>query len=167
MTGLVMMLLMAAAAPDPDRLPPDARRPPDVRDLPPAGAPPAIFTYEVAGDCRITGTRKLQGPDQVDWAEAQRRRQVFREDTVWRFIDGMRRQLRERRVKLRGEMVREGELVCHLLPSGEVAEAWIERRDAAPGRRRTPTREPVTVRDGTIADLGTYSLDLNTEETSR
>ena len=48
-----------------------------MRDLPSAEPPLAIFTYGVDGECRITGTRKLQGPEQMSWEVAERERDVF------------------------------------------------------------------------------------------
>jgi hypothetical protein len=72
--------------------------------------------------------------------------------------DGRRSQLLERRVRLLGELVLEGELVCHLRPTGQVLEAWIERTDQGAARRRAPTRDEVPVRNGAIAPLGTFSV---------
>lgn len=161
MTPLVMLLVMAAAQPvDPDLLPPDPEPPDPPRTLPSSGEAPAIFTYSVDGRCRVADPRKLQGSESRTWPEAEGRYDVYRETTLWRFLDGMRRQLRERRVKLMGEMVREGVLVCHLQPSGEVVDAWIEREDDGSARRRAPTRQPVAVSDGEIEHLGTFSLEL-------
>lgn len=168
MTALLLLQAAAAAstaagtAPDPGRLPPPLPRP--VPELP--TDPPAIFLYSVDGECRVVDTRKLQGPEQITWGDVQRAKQVFREQTAWRFVDGLRRQLQERRVKLLGEMVLEGELVCHVLPSGEVVEAWIEREDGGAGRRRIPDREPVDSTDGNLQDLGTFSVELTTRARS-
>jgi hypothetical protein len=160
---LLMLAAVAASAADQpaDRLPPEPVEPPRVRDLLPSESPPAIFTYRVDPQCRVTDTRKLQGPDQLTWEDAQRARNVYRETTAWRFVDGLRRQLREHRVKLLGEMIRQGELVCLVLPSGEVVEAWIERSESGAGRRETNVRETVTVDDDGIEDLGTFSLDFH------
>ena len=161
MLALTILAAVGAPATEPDRLPPEP--PPQMRDLPSAATPPAIFTYTVDGECRITGTRKLQGPEQMSWETVERERDVFQETTEWRFIEGVRRQLRERRVKLRGEMVEEGDLVCHVLPSGDVVAAWIERREPGVGRRQAPRREALTVQDGGIERLGTFSLDVQAE----
>jgi hypothetical protein len=161
MSTLLMVLAVAAAPAAPsDRLPPQHRQPPSIHDLKQAQTPPAIFTYNIDQHCQVADTRKLQGPDSLLWEDAQQAGDIFHETTEWKFIDGLRRQLSERRVKLLGEMVLDGELVCHVLPSGEVVDAWIERRDSSPGRRRVPTREPVAIHDGGIEDLGTFSLDF-------
>ena len=154
----MILAAVGSPAPDPERLPPEP--PPRLRDLPSAEPPSAIFTYSVDDECRITGTRKLQGPEEMSWELAEREREVFQETTEWRFIDGVRRQLRERRVKLRGEMVEEGDLVCHVLPSGDVVAAWIERSNPGVTSRRPLRRESVTVQDGDIEPLGTFSLDV-------
>ena len=162
MTPVLMILAaVAASAPEPDRerLPPQPVEAPRIRDLAPAVPAPAIFTYAVDEACRIVRPRKLQGPASMVWDDAQKARDVFSEETVWRFVDGVRRQLQERRVKLLGEMILEGELVCHVLPSGEVVEAWIERTEGAV-RRQARSREVLTIRGGRIEDLGTFSLDF-------
>lgn len=161
MSALLMIAALAAPPPpDPSRLPPEPVERPSIRDLPAGEAPAAIFTYSVDGACRVTGITRLQGPKTSSWEDVEQAHQVSGEETVWRFVDGLRRQLTERRVKLLGEMVLEGELVCYVLPSGDVAQAWVERRDSRLGRRRAPTREPVPVRGGSIPDLGTFSVDL-------
>lgn len=164
LTHLGAILAVAAAqAPDPDLLPPRAEPPRSVRDLPAPTRPRAIFTYTVDGACRVTGIRKLQGAAHVTWRDAEQAHEVSRETTVWRFVDGLRRQLRERRVKLMGEMIDDGELVCLLQPSGSVVQAWIERRDNTPARRRSPTRQPVPLEDGQLTGLGTFSVDIDAE----
>ena len=61
-----------------------------------------------------------------------------------------------------GELVREGELICHVRPSGEVVDAWIERRDDSVARRQAPRREPVPIRGGRVGDLGTFSVAFET-----
>lgn len=160
MTYALLLLIAAIGAAPADRLPPEPAEVPSVGELRDSEPAEAIFTYRIDGRCRVTGARKLQGPEDVTWRDADERLEVFREDIEFRFVDGVRRQLRERRVKLLGEMVREGELVCFVLPSGDVAEAWIERRDRSTGRRRAPTREPIAVSDGEIDPLGTFSLDM-------
>lgn len=148
----------AAAAP----APPDPVSPPrSVEELRTRTSPQAaIFTYTVDDACRIGDTRKLQGPDDVRWQDAESALDIAAESGTFRYVDGMRTRLTERRVKLLGEMVREGELVCHIRPSGEVIAAWIEFRNPDAGRRRSLSRETVPVRDGTIGDLGTFSLVL-------
>lgn len=160
MTALAVLLTLAAAAGvDPDLLPP---QPEPERERPmPRGALPAIFTYAVDERCRVVRVRKLQGSPDVSWDDVQQAMTIAAEDTVWRYVDGARRQLRERRVKLLGEMIREGELVCLVLPSGDVLEAWVERTDAGSARRRAPVREPLTVQDGTIESPGTFSLEAS------
>jgi len=110
----------------------------------------------------VDNARKLQGTRELLWRSVAAAREITEERTVWRFIDNTRTQLRERRVKLRGEMVRRGELVCHVRPSGDVVQAWIERQDTSVARRRSPTRESVVVRDGRIPDLGTFSVTYET-----
>lgn len=157
MIVLLMLMVMAspaAAAAEADRLPPEL---PPVPGLP-AAEPPPIFTYSVDEACRVTAIRKLQGSSEVSARDVEAR--VFREDTVWRFVDGERLQLRERRVKLLGEMILEGELVCLVRPSGAVVEAWIERSADTAGRRRAPTREPVGIAGGAVEHLGTFSIEL-------
>jgi hypothetical protein len=141
-------------------LPPEPAQPPGFRSLHGDDELPAIFLYQVDGRCRVTATRKLQGAEAVSWRQVQQQHQIEQQRIIWRMVDGVRSQLYERRVKLRGELVRPGELVCHVRPAGQVLEAWIERRDDSPARRRTLQREPVTVTDGRIADLGTYSLTI-------
>lgn len=161
-TGFVMAVLMAAstagAAPG-DRLPPEPGDAPSIHDLR-GGQPPAIFTYRVDEQCRVTGVRQLQGPDDLLWRDVNRARRISAEDTVFRMVEGQRRQLTERRVRLLGEMVLPGELVCLVQPIGGVVDAWIMRTDTSPARRRAPTRESVPVRDGDIGELGTFSVTL-------
>lgn len=155
MNGALLALTLAAA-PAP---PPTPAPPPSIHErLEQGDRPTAIFTYQIDGRCRVDNARKLQGPRELLWRQVAAVRGITEERTVWRFIDNTRTQLRERRVKLRGEMVRRGELVCHLRPSGDVINAWIERRDTSIARRRAPTRESVAVRDGRIPDLGTFSV---------
>lgn len=157
-----LILLMAAAAaagePGPSRLPPKL---PPVPELP-AAEPAAIFTYSVDGQCRVDEIRKLQGPNDVGSRDLEQR--VYRERTVWRFVDGERLQLRERRVQLLGEMVLEGELVCHVRPAGGVVEAWIEREDSTGARRRAPSRVSVRLIGDAIEHLGTFSVELPAPE---
>ena len=140
--------------------------------LPPQTATPAgtpeetrnvIFTYRVGGGCRVESPRLLQGPDRTLWRDADEALDITGESTVFRFVDGRRTQLRERRVRLLGELVREGELFCHVRPSGEVVNAWIERRDDSVARRQAPRREPVPIRGGRVGDLGTFSVAFETE----
>jgi hypothetical protein len=157
---IALLLILAAGAAPADRLPPQPAQVPSLGELRGSEQDAAIFTYRVDGHCRITRARKLQGPDGFEWRDADEHLEVFQEAVDFRFIDGMRRQIRERRVRLLGEMVREGELICRVLPSGDVAEAWIERRDRSAGRRRSPSREPLPVTDGEIEPLGTFSLDV-------
>lgn len=161
MTALPLLLILALAEPGATAHtpPPEPVATPSVHDGD-DGDLPALFTYRVDGHCRVDRTRKLQGPPDVRWKDAALRFGVAREDTVWRYLDGVRSQLRERRVKLLGEMVLPGELVCLLRPSGEVMEAWLERRDAD-SRGRSVSREPVAVQGGRIADLGAFSLTLD------
>lgn len=130
--------------------------------VPDAAPAPAIFTYRVDGRCRVDATRRLQGPDSLRWQDADQALDITSESTVFRYVSGQRVQLRERRVKLLGEMVREGLLVCHVRPSGEVVKAWIERHDTSPARRQTVQREALTIRSGRIGDLGTYSVSFDT-----
>ncbi|MFU8814658.1 MAG: hypothetical protein ACNA7W_04875 [Pseudomonadales bacterium] len=119
---------------------------------------PAIFTYKVDDRCRVTRTRKLQGPDDLQWRHVDQQLQIFSEATVWRMIDGTRRQLTERRVALQGEMVRAGELICLLSPLGEVLEASIARLDARNPRQRIPILEPAPLSNDGLGDLGTFSV---------
>lgn len=156
----VLTLVLAAAAASPHHAPPRAPRPPPSLAELTAHTPSAIFTYSVDGRCAITGARKLQGNDQVRWDDADSALDIVTEAMVFRYVDGLRTRLRERRVRLLGELVEGGELVCHLRPSGEVVAAWIERHDESVARRRAPQREPVMVRDGKIGELGTYSLSF-------
>jgi hypothetical protein len=159
--ALLAAFAVEAPAADVSRLPPAVPATPDFRTLPGTPAPPAIFVYRVDRGCRVTGARKLQGPESLSWRDVQQQHQIELRQVVWRIVDGVRSQLVERRVKLRGELVREGELVCHVRPAGQVLEAWIERADDSAARRRTTRREPVAVQDGYIADLGTYSLTID------
>lgn len=155
MNGALLALTLAAA-PAP---PPSPTPPPSVHDrLEQRDRPTAIFTYQIDGRCRVDNARKLQGARELLWRQVAAALEITSERTIWRFMDNTRTQLRERRVKLRGEMVRQGELVCHVRPSGDVVKAWIERKDISVARRRTPTQDPVTVHDGRIADLGTFSV---------
>ncbi|MEQ8483314.1 MAG: hypothetical protein RIB46_03030 [Pseudomonadales bacterium] len=157
-----LTLASLPAAADAARTPP---RPPEMPSFrPPVSADPvpAIFVYRIDAGCQVTGTRKLSGPAALSWRDVQRQRQIEQRQVVWRIVDGVRSQLIERRVKLRGELVREGELVCHLRPGGQVLEAWIERRDQSAARRQAPQRDAVAVIDGGIADLGAYSLTIET-----
>lgn len=155
MNGALLALTLAAAPVPPSSPAP----PPSVHDrLEQRDRPTAIFTYQIDGRCRVDNARKLQGRRELLWRQVAAALEITRERTIWRFMDNTRTQLRERRVKLRGEMVRQGELVCHVRPSGDVVKAWIERKDTSIARRRTPTQDPVTVRDGRIADLGTFSV---------
>ncbi|HEX7036683.1 MAG TPA: hypothetical protein VF210_12965 [Pseudomonadales bacterium] len=151
---VLMVMASAAAAAESERLPPEL--PPVPRFPPPE--PSSIFTYSVDGACEVTEIRKLQGSNEVSARDVEKR--VFGEDTVWRFVDGERLQLQERRVKLLGEMILEGELVCLVRPTGAVVEAWIERSTDADGRRRRPTREPVEIAGGAIEHLGTFSIEF-------
>jgi len=152
--ALLALTLAAAAAPPPSPVPP-----PSIHErLEQGDRPTAIFTYQIDGRCRVDNARKLQGPRELLWRQVAAARGISQEQTVWRFIDNTRTQLRERRVKLRGELVRRGELVCHVRPSGDVVNAWIEHQDTSVARRRSPTRESVTVSDGRIPDLGTFSV---------
>jgi hypothetical protein len=162
---LATLLLVAgvsvAAAPDPaPAVPPPPDQAPNVRSLEPTPEPPGLFTYTVDGACRVSRTRKLQGPENMDWRDVERRLEVSRESTVWRMIDGQRRQLIERRVRLLGELVQGGELYCLLNPMGQLVEAWIERTDPDATRYSIPRREPAPLRDGLLADLGTFSVIL-------
>lgn len=157
MNGALLAITLAAAPGPPP--PPSPAPPPSVHErLERGDRPTAIFTYQIDGRCRVDKTRKLQGARELLWRQVAAAREITKERTVWRFIDNTRTQLRERRVKLRGELVRHGELVCHVRPSGDVVKAWIERQDTSVARRRTPTRESVAVHDGRIPDLGTFSV---------
>jgi hypothetical protein len=165
-TAVLQALLLCAAMPaglawsaSPPP-PPEVPQPPSNRSASDVDELPAIFLYRVDARCRVTATRMLQGPETMNWRHVQEHQQIEQQRIVWRMVDGVRSQLHERRVKLRGELVETGELVCHIRPAGQVLEAWIERRDDSPARRRALQREPVTVTDGRIADLGTYSLTL-------
>lgn len=173
MTSVLLMLAAAAVAgaltpaaagqaaaphPGPPRTP---QAPPLVETRSETDALRAIFTYSVDGGCNVADTRRLQGGDDVRWADADAALGVIREDMVFRYVDGLRTRLRERRIRLLGELVATGELVCHLRPSGAVVRAWIERHDRSPARRQATRREPLTVRDGSLADLGTYSLSFD------
>lgn len=152
--ALLAITLVAAPAPPPSPAPA-----PSIHErLERSDQPTAIFTYQIDGRCRVDNARKLQGARELLWRKVAAAREITEERTVWRFIDNTRTQLRERRVKLRGELVRRGELVCHVRPSGDVVKAWIERQDTSVARRRAPTRESIAVRDGRIPDLGTFSV---------
>tara|TARA_Y100001933_G_scaffold77192_1_gene78453 strand:- start:6598 stop:7122 length:525 start_codon:yes stop_codon:yes gene_type:complete len=155
-TTLLALAVMASEFPPP---------PPPQTTIP-AGIPEAtrnvIFTYRVDGGCRVESPRLLQGPDRTLWRDADETFDITGESTVFRFVDGRRTQLRERRVRLLGELVREGELICHVRPSGEVVDAWIERRDDSVARRQAPRREPVPIRGGRVGDLGTFSVAFET-----
>lgn len=160
MRAALTLAALPATAVDATRTPP---RPPEMPSFrPPTSADPVpgIFVYQVDAGCRVTGTRKLSGPPALSWRDVQRERQIEQRQVVWRIVDGVRSQLIERRVKLRGELVREGDLVCHLRPGGQVVDAWIERYDQTAARRQAPQREAVAVSGGRIADLGTYSLTV-------
>jgi hypothetical protein len=149
-----------AAIPAP---PPAPAAPPSIRDrADPSEVGPAIFTYRIDQRCQVDDTRKLQGADDLLWNDVARARSIDDENTVWRFVDNVRTQLFERRVRLLGEMVRGGELICHVRPSGEVVAAWIERRDTSTARRRAPIRESVDIRGGRLPDLGTFSVTFDT-----
>jgi hypothetical protein len=139
-----------AIAPPPD--------PPAVRDLAVPDDTPGIFTYRVDDRCRVTQTRKLQGPRQLAWREVERALGLFSEETVFRMVEGNRRQLVLRRVVLMGEMVESGELHCLLSPMGELVEAWIARTDSTAPRQRLPRREAAPVQRGSLGDLGTFSV---------
>lgn len=123
-------------------------------------AAPSIFTYRLDGRCRVERTRKLQGPREIHWRDANESLGIVREEIVFRYVDGQRVRLTERRIKLLGEMVQNGLLICRVRPSGEVVEAWIERHDGSAARREAPRREPLTIRRGRIPDLGTYSVSF-------
>jgi len=158
----VAVAVAAAASPalatePPVAPPPPAHGSPRIDVIP---AAPSIFTYRVDGRCRVERTRKLQGPREVRWRDAKESLGIVREEIVFRYVDGQRVQLRERLIKLLGEMVREGVLVCRVRPSGAVVEAWIERHDGNAARREAPRREPLTIRRGRIPDLGTYSVSF-------
>ncbi len=160
MPELILLAAIAAATTaDTSRYapPPTAEARRSIEDLDEPG-PEAIFTYRVDGRCRVDDPRLLQGPDSILWRDAEEVFDITGESTVFRFIDGRRTQLRERRVRLLGELVREGELVCHVRPSGEVVNAWIERRDDSIARRQAPRRDPVAIRGGRVGDLGTFSV---------
>lgn len=159
LAAVLLAALAGVGAAEPAPPPP---LPPNVPALPGhAGAElPGIFLYQVDATCRVTATRKLQGPESLSWRQVQAQRGIEQQRIVWRMIDGTRSQLTERRVKLRGELVEPGELVCLIRPNGHVREAWIERRDRSAARRQAPRRDPVPLRDGRLADLGTYSLTI-------
>lgn len=123
-------------------------------------AAPSIFTYRLDRRCRVERTRKLQGPREIRWRDANESLGIVREEIVFRYVDGQRVRLTERRIKLLGEMVQTGLLICRVRPSGEVVEAWIERHDTRAARREAPHREPLTIRRGRIPDLGTHSVSF-------
>ena len=156
---LLAAVSASAAADVPSRYapPPTPESTRSIGDLDDAGIE-AIFTYRIDGACRVDDPRLLHGPDRTLWRDADEAFDITGESIVFRFVDGRRTQLRERRVRLLGELVREGELVCHLRPSGEVVSAWIERRDDSIARRQAPRREPVPIRGGRVGDLGTFSV---------
>lgn len=160
------LAIALAAAPAPPPAPAGPAGPPSILgDAERSDAGPAIFTYRIDGRCRVDDTRKLQGADDLLWNDVAEFRDIDEENTVWRFVGNVRTQLFERRVRLLGEMVRVGELICHVRPSGEVVAAWIERRDTSTARRRAPIRENVDIRDGRLPDLGTFSVTLESVST--
>jgi len=102
----------ALAAEPPVPPPPPPQAPTPIDDVPPVET---IFTYRLDGRCRVERTRKLQGPAAIRWRDADSALGITREETVFRYVAGQRTQLRERRVKLLGEMVQL--LVAELQPA--------------------------------------------------
>jgi hypothetical protein len=159
MLAHLLVFAAAAAAGSPERpaaSPPEP--PPRVRDLDTPETLPGLFTYKVDERCRVSHIRKLQGPDDLDWREVERQLHISAENIVWRMMDGNRRQLIERRVRLVGEMVQGGELYCLLTPMGELVEASIARYEPAAPRHSIPRRESAPIHNGDLGDLGTFSV---------
>jgi hypothetical protein len=152
---VVAVMGVIAAAAVHASAPPD---PPTVRGIEQERAAPAIFTYRVDERCRVTAPRKLQGPEPLEWREVERALDLAAERTVWRMVDGDRRQFLERRVTLSGEMVEGGELYCLMTPMGQVFDAWIMRTNPSAPRQQRPQRQTAPVSDGTLGDLGTFSI---------